>query len=199
MITDKEKGKRALRSEGAVPKSSKLSGVNKTFLLATLPYSKEENYSNGKLLLSPESVGYVRHEAHYSTCKFPCIFGSGTSPFTDVCELLTVGDVKRWYAMFMAAGGKGTGIEFASFVYEILFQYPDETLLIDILNFQELHVMLGIVQKLLDYIKLLSSTSFIESYLKAINITQTFHRGKKGLQTGVGECHPHHHQEQGLA
>ena len=39
---------------------------------------------------------------------------------------------------------------------------------IDILNFQELHVMLGIVQKLLDYIKLLSSTSFIESYLKAI-------------------------------
>ena len=48
----------------------------------------------------------------YSTCKFPCIFGSGTSHFTDVCELLTVGD--------MAAGGKGTGIEFASFVYEIL-------------------------------------------------------------------------------
>ena len=96
----------------------------------------------------------------YSTCKFPCIFGSGTSHFTDVCELLTAGD--------MAAGGKGTGIEFASLVYEILFQYPDETLLIDILNFQELHVMLGIVQKLLDYIKLLSSTSFIESYLKAI-------------------------------
>ena len=84
-------------------------------------------------------------------------------------------------------GGKGTGIEFASFVYEI-----------DILNFQELHVMLGIVQKVLDYIKLLSSTSFIESYLKAFNITETFHRGKKGLQKGVGECHPHHHQEQGL-
>ena len=101
--------------------------------------------------------------------------------------------------MFMAAGGKGTGIEFASFVYEILFQYPDETLLIDILNFPELHVMLGIVQKLLDYIKLLSSTSFIESYLKAFNITETFHRGKKGLQKGVGQCHPHHHQEQGLA
>ena len=67
MTTDKEKGKRALRSKGAVPKSSKLSGVNKTFLLATLPYS-EENYSSGKLLLSPESVGYVRHEAHISSC-----------------------------------------------------------------------------------------------------------------------------------
>ena len=50
-IDDKEKGKRALYSEGAVPGSSKLSGVNKTFLLGALPYS-QENYSNVKLLLS---------------------------------------------------------------------------------------------------------------------------------------------------
>ena len=192
-IDDKEKGERALYSEGAVPGSSKLSGVNKTFLLGALPYS-QENYSNVKLLLSQLDMSDMKPTYSpdmkmaiyligkvYSTCKFPCIFGNGTSPFTEVCELLTVGDAKRWYAMFMAAGGKGTGIEFASFVYEILFQYPDETLLIDILNFPELHVMLGIVQKLLDYIKLLSSTSFIESYLKAINITETHHRGKKGL------------------
>ena len=50
-IDDKEKGKRALYSKGAVPGASKLSGVNKTFLLGALPYS-QENYSNVKLLLS---------------------------------------------------------------------------------------------------------------------------------------------------
>ena len=142
----------------------------------------------------------------YSTCKYPCIFGSGSSPFTDICELLTVGDAKRWYAMFMAAGGKGTGIEFASFVYEILFQYPDETLLIDILNFPELHVMLGIVQKLLDYIKLLSSTSFIESYV--LHQGHQHHRDPPSRQEGAQwqwlqnssrECHLDHHQKQGLA
>ena len=38
-IDDKEKGKRALYSEGAVPGASKLSGVNKTFLLGALPYN----------------------------------------------------------------------------------------------------------------------------------------------------------------
>ena len=38
-IDEKEKGKRSLYSEGAVPGASKLSGVNKTFLLAALPYS----------------------------------------------------------------------------------------------------------------------------------------------------------------
>ena len=192
-IDDKEKGKRALYSEGAVPGASKLSGVNKTFLLAALPYS-QENYSNIKLLLSQLDMSDMKPTFSpdmkmaiymigkvYSTCKFPCIFGSGSSPWVDVCDLLTVGDSKMWYARFMAAGGKGTGIEFASFVYEILFQYPDETLLIDILNFPELHVMLGIVQKILDYIQLLSSTKFIDSIIHKLNITETYHRGKKGL------------------
>ena len=103
-IDDKEKGKRALYSEGAVPGSSKLSGVNKTFLLGALPYS-QENYSNVKLLLSQLDMSDMKPTFSpdmkmaiyligkvYSTCKFPCIFGSGTSPFTDICELLTVGD-----------------------------------------------------------------------------------------------------------
>ena len=170
-----------------------MSGVNKTFILGALPFS-QENYSNVKLLLNQLDMSELKPTYScdikmfiyligkvYSTCKHPCIFGSGKSPWDETCELLTVGDCKMWYTKFMAAGGKGTGIEFASFVYEILVQYPDETLLIDILNFPELHVMLGIVQKLLEYIKLLSSTAFAESILYALNITQTFHRGKKGL------------------
>ena len=99
-IDDKEKGKRALYSEGAVPGSSKLSGVNKTFLLGALPYS-QENYSNVKLLLSQLDMSDMKPTFSpdmkmaiyligkvYSTCKFPCIFGSGTSPITNVCELL---------------------------------------------------------------------------------------------------------------
>lgn len=192
-IDERVKGERALYSEGAVPGSSKLSGANKTFLLGALPYS-QENYSNVKLLLDQLDMSQLKPTYScdikmyiyiigkvYSTCKHPCIFGSGISPWDEICELLTVGDCKMWYNKFMAAGGKGTGIEFESFVYETLLQYPDECLLIDILNFPELHVMLGITTKLLEYIKLFSSTAFTESILAALNITQTFHRGKKGL------------------
>ena len=61
-IDDKEKGKRALYSEGAVPGSSKLPGVNKTFLLGRCLAIQ-----SGELLqreASPESVGHVRHEAN---------------------------------------------------------------------------------------------------------------------------------------
>ena len=192
-IDTKEKGKKAKYSEGAVPGSSKLSGVNKTFLLGALPYS-QENYENVKLMLGQMNMSELKPTFSadikmyiyiigkcYSTCKYPCIFGSGHSPWTEDCELLTVGDARRLWTEYMAAGGKGTGQKFGSFVNEILVQYPDETLLLDILNFPELHVMLGLVQKLLDYIKLASSTSFGEAVLKALNLTQTFHRGQKGL------------------
>ena len=195
-IDIKEKGKRALYSEGAVPGSSKLSGVNKTFCIGALPYS-QENYENVKTLFSPLDMRptlefrptyssdikmyiYIIGKV-YSTAKYPCIYGSGTSPWTEDCELLTVGDARRLWAAFLAAGGKGTGKEFGSFVNQILVHYPDETLLLDILNFPELHVMLGLVQKLLDYIKLASSTTFAEEVINRLNITETFHRGKKGL------------------
>ena len=181
-----------------------MSGVNKTFILGALPFS-QENYSNVKLLLNQLDMSelkptyscdikmfiYLIGKVYY-TCKHPCIFGSA------ICELLSVGDCKRWYAKFMAAGGKGTEIEFASFVYEILVKYPDETLLIDILNFPDLHVMLGIVQKLLEYIKLLRSTAFAESILSALNITQTFQQEGaewQCLQEAAGECRTHHCQE----
>ena len=97
------------------------------------------------------------------------------------CEPLTVGDARRLWSEYLTAGGKGTGKEFGSFVNEILVKYPNETLLLDILNFPELHVMLGLEQKLLDYIKLASSTHFAQSVIDELNITETYHRGKKGL------------------
>ena len=192
-IDIKEKGRRALYSEGAVPESSKLSGVNKTFLIGALPYT-QENYENIKLLFSQMNMWGLKPTFSadikmyiyiigkvYSTAKYPCIYGSGCSPWTEECEPLTVGDARRLWSEYLAAGGEGTGKEFGSFVNEILVQYPNETLLLDILNFPELHVMLGLVQKLLDYIKLASSTHFAQSVIDELNITETYHRGKKGL------------------
>ena len=192
-IDIKEKGRRALYSEGAVPESSKLSGVNKTFLIGALPYT-QENYENIKLLFSQMNMWGLKPTFSadikmyiyiigkvYSTAKYPCIYGSGCSPWTEECEPLTVGDARRLWSEYLAAGGEGTGKEFGSFVHEILVQYPDETLLLDILNFPELHVMLGLVQKLLDYIKLASSTHFAKTVIDQLNITETYHRGKKGL------------------
>lgn len=192
-IEEKKNGKRAKYSEGPVPGSSKLSGVNRCFILGALPFT-QENYANVKLLLSqmdmsdlkPTYSADLKMDIYligrvYSTCKHNCVMGNGTTPWNKTCELITVGEARMWHAKYLEAGGTGTGIQFQNFVYEILFQYPDETYIIDILNFPELHVMLGITTKLYDYIMLFSSTAWCESVLSALNITQTHHRGKKGL------------------
>ena len=193
-VENREKGKRFKYCEGAVPSTSKLSGVKKTLLVGVLPFT-QENYSNVKLMLDLMKLGDLKPTysadikmdlyligRDHGACRHNCIFGDGCTPWTKKpCNLITVGDAKMWHMRFMRAGGEGTGINFQNMIHEILLQYPDDTFLIDIVNFPELHVMLGITTRLVDYIKLFSSTEWVEAILDELNITQTFHRGKKGL------------------
>ena len=190
----REKGKRFKYSEGAVPSTSKLSGVKKTLLVGVLPFT-QENYTNVKLILDNMKLGalfptyscdikmdlYLIGRDH-GACRHNCVFGDGCTPWTQKpCSLITVGEAKMWHKKFMDAGGEGTGKNFQNMIHEILLQYPDETYLIDVVNFPELHVMMGIVKRLVDYIKEASSVEWVEDIYYELNITQTFHGGKKGL------------------
>lgn len=190
----REKGKRFKYSEGPVPSTSKLSGVKKCLLVGVLPYT-QENYANVKLMLDLMKLGDLKPTyscdlkmdlylvgRDHGASRHNCIFGDGCTPWTKKpCNLLTVGDAKMWHKRFMEAGGEGTGKDFQNMIHEILLQYPDETLIFDVVNFPELHVMLGITTRLVDYIKLYSSTEWYEEILEELNITQTFHGGRKGL------------------
>ena len=171
-VENREKGKRFKYCEGAVPSTSKLSGVKKTLLVGVLPFT-QENYSNVKLMLDLMKLGDLKPTysadikmdlyligRDHGACRHNCIFGDGCTPWTKKpCNLITVGDAKMWHMRFMRAGGEGTGINFQNMVHEILLQYPDDTFLIDIVNFPELHVMLGITTRLVDYIKLSCSAA----------------------------------------
>ena len=55
----REKGKRFKYSEGAVPSTSKLSGVKKTLLIGVLPFT-QENYTNVKLILDNMKLGALK-------------------------------------------------------------------------------------------------------------------------------------------
>ena len=191
----REKGKRFKYSEGAVPSISKLSGVKKTLLVGVLPFT-QENYTNVKLILDNMKLGDLKPTyscdikmdllyligRDHGACRHNCVFGDGCTPWTQKpCKLITVGEAKMWHKRFMEAGGEGTGINFQNMIHEILLPYPDETYLIDIVNFPELHVMMGIVKRLVDYIKQASSVQWVEDVFNELNITQTFHGGKKGL------------------
>ena len=81
------------------------------------------------------------------------------------CKLLTVGEAKMWHERFMEAGGEGTGKDYQNMVHEILLQYDDDVYIIDIVNFPELHVMMGVTQRLLDYIKAASYDKWVEDII----------------------------------
>ena len=193
-IEEKEKGKRFKYSEGAVPSTSKLSGVKKTMLIGVLPFT-QENYVNVKAILSRIKLGNLKLTyscdlkmdlyligRDHSACRHNCVFGDGCTPWTrKPCKLLTVGEAKMWHKKFMETGGEGTGINHLNMVHEILLQYDDDVYIIDIVNFPELHVMMGVTQRLLDYIKAASTDKWVDDVIVKMNVTKTYHGGKAGL------------------
>ena len=190
----REKGKRFKYSEGAVPSKSKLSGVKKTLLIGVLPFT-QENYTNVRLILSQMKLGNLKPTyscdlkmdlyligRDHGACRHNCVFGDGCTPWTrQPCNLITVGEAKMWHQRYMEAGGEGTGKEYQNMVHEILLQYPDDVYIIDIINFPELHVMMGVTERLLDYIKAASTDKWVEDVIVAMNVTKTYHGGKAGL------------------
>ena len=193
-IEQREKGKRFKYSEGAVPSRSKLSGVKKTLLVGVLPFT-QENYENVKTILSKMKLGDLKPTyscdlkmdlyligRDHGACRHNCVFGDGCTPWTKTpCNLITVGEAKMWHRRFMEAGGEGTGIDYQNMVHDILLQYPDDVFIIDIINFPELHVMMGVTVRLIDYIKQFSSVAWFEGVITKMNVTQTYHGGKRGL------------------
>ena len=193
-IEEREKGKRFKYSEGAVPSKSKLSGVKKTMLIGVLPFT-QENYVNVKAIVSQIKLGNLKLTyscdlkmdlyligRDHSACRHNCVFGDGCTPWTKTpCNLITVGEAKMWHERFMEAGGEGTGKDYQNMVHEILLQYPDDVFIIDIINFPELHVMMGVTVRLLDYMKQFSSVQWVEDVIISMNVTQTYHGGKRGL------------------
>ena len=193
-IEQREKGKRFKYSEGAVPSKSKLSGVKKTLLVGVLPFT-QENYENVKTILSKMKLGDLKPTyscdlkmdlyligREHGACRHNCVFGDGCTPWTKTpCNLITVGEAKMWHRRFMESGGEGTGKDYQNMVHEILLQYPDDVFIIDIINFPELHVMMGVTVRLLDYMKQFSSVQWVEDVIISMNVTQTYHGGKRGL------------------
>ena len=98
-VENREKGKKFKYSEGAVPSTSKLSGVKKTLLVGVLPFT-QENYSNVKLILDLMKLGDLKPTysadikmdlyligRDHGACRHNCIFGDGCTPWT--CLLYT--------------------------------------------------------------------------------------------------------------
>ncbi len=97
-------------SDGVFPGQFRNSGVKMLIPLVVVPECQEhyENVRDIKQLVDVNGVDSVSESSDIkmilieqgkqgAQSTHPCIFGDGKPPFTKVCTLLTVGDLRRAY------------------------------------------------------------------------------------------------------
>ena len=184
-----------------VPKSSLLSSVNRLFIIGLMP-SSQENYRNIKLLMDQLKLGTLKGlsfscdmkmvllmaKGAYGSSRHSCVFGDGSSPWIQQCVEMTIGDLKKWHQKFLEAGERAEAKHFMNCVEETLLPYSDETLISDVINIMELHILLGVTLKLVDYIKAVVSKEWVDNIIKKeLNISYSYSNGRETLNGNA--CH----------
>ena len=192
--------KRKKYSDGVIAnKTAKLSSVKKTLLIGLWP-KVQENYDNVKTLLSTVDLSKLPCPVTFScdikldlflvgkqqgSCKHPYIYCTGSDPWTCPTRLLTIGDLKKFqsdYLLAKAADEKTEAMDYNNCIYDNLLQhqFPDDKLILDCIAVPELHILLGVITKLLQYIQAcfgkdaaakLRGEEFVRKFLTSLNIT----------------------------
>ena len=211
---EEPKTKRSKYEDGYALNKFKLSGVEKLFYLALLPYTKE-NRENTKLMtdalhlerimpthsMDNKMILYVIGKMD-GACKHPCYGCTGSPPWTTKGIPMTVGMLKAFLAKYKAAvAEKGEGNvegkdpEYNNVVNELLFMadaYSDDTLVEEFINIPVLHILLGIIKKAIEHMKNSvgkkeDAEKWFAPVLKTLNITEEFYNGRKSFNGNA--CH----------
>jgi hypothetical protein len=139
------------------------SGVKKLLIVA-IAEDLQENYHNLKVMLSAINIASVRFSI---ACDFklanilagiqshasahPCCYCDGRSPWNSLATDRTLGAIRRKAEKFQEAGGRlSMAKNFANCVHPPLLPGADHIRLIDLVPPPELHIMLGVVNKIFD-------------------------------------------------
>ena len=117
-----------------------------------------------------------------SMWSFPCIFCKISKEFVGVSPLLTVGELRAYRAAYVKAGEPHKDArEFHNVIFDILLDADDNFLFIDLLNIPELHILLGVVSKILFFLDKEIRKEKVSNFLKTLNITREEYHGKSSL------------------
>ena len=194
------KGRSSYR-EGVAAKSAKHSSVKKLIILAAVP-NVPENYSNVKLILNELNMEAL--EFTYSADvkmlmtlvgksagkpKFGCPFCSACTPYTENGNLYTMQDIVNLHNAYTEAGSKAkTQQLYQNFTNHPLITSLPDKLIIEMLAVPELHLLLGVVNKLMDEIEsqvFLSKSDgkeFMDNFLKSAGVVRQAYQGGQHLE-----------------
>ena len=211
---EEDNNKRSCYSDGVAAKSSKLSSVNRIFAIGIIP-GCQENYQNIKRMLQyvrlsglpvtfscDLKLGYFLEGKSGGNGRHNCTLCCGCSPWTGDCSLLTIGDLKRHHEQYVAAGSDAEAFDYQNCINPCLLEFPEDTLVLDVLNIPELHLPIGIGSKHLEYIEAsvcdplsgkkedkgidmerkAAARQWVDGWLEFCNITRPAYKGGRTLE-----------------
>ena len=119
-------------------------------------------------------------------CMHNCFLCHGHAPFVEDAPLITIQSLLDWCNKFEASGMDTKHAKmFKNVVHKTLLQFPPETPIIKVLNIPELHLMIGIATKLLDYVEKTiggeAGTTWVSEFLVSLNISRSYYQGRRSI------------------
>ena len=194
-VVEKKVAKRMKYSDGIQGPDTLLSSVNRLFIIGLLP-NTQESHHNLEVMLNELPLANIEHNLTAdlklvlaligkmsAACSNPCIYCESDSTFTaEDAPLLTFGSLKKHLQEYIKAGSdKKIAKLFQNVINSCLLDYPDETLLVDVICEPELHIVLGLVAKFISYGEKAVGVDRIDQYLKLLNITRVDYHGQNSL------------------
>ena len=185
-------------SEGVAPKQHKDGSVNKLFILLAVP-QVQELYINLQLMLQElnlELMDFIITSdirmilillgKDQASCRHCCPYCEGRAPWDVTSPLNTLGSLCNWHELWLADGSKNSRSKmFQNMRHQPLISGNPEDLIIKLFAPMELHLMLGVVDKLIGEIKKnvfenqSDGEKFMYTFFKQDNITVCNKQGEK--------------------
>ena len=203
-ITDRQESEqsgRSLYSQGVAAKQAKNSSVKKLFLLGVVPDVPETHY-NVQTILSNLNLSAIEFTTaadlkmymlltgkSLGKPKFGCPFCSACTPYLEDGELYYLKDLLALHKAYSEAGGiKRTQQKYQNVTNPPLLTADDSKLIIEVLCIPELHILIGVVDKLLkEFEKNVFPSEdlglkFMDKYLKKVAIERKSYQGAHSLE-----------------
>ena len=121
--------------------------------------------------------------------KYNYPFCHGTAPFEEPGTLYTIGDLYLWHQKFLESGARSKDQQhFQNLVNSPLITGPEDLPVLSLLNCPSLHILIGVVNKLIKEMEnnVFSSQTegktWMESFLKRMHIARKKKQGNNDLE-----------------
>ena len=186
---------RSKYADGVCPKTSKLSSVKKMFVVGLIP-DVQEIYPNVKAMLDELDLqgiefGFSADIKIYlciigkqvASCTHPCVYCEGKAPWEKTYEPLTIGSLFDWHQKYLDSGAKkSTAKKFQNVVNKPLLTGEDSLKTLEVLNPPQLHIMTGVMGKLLTEMEKVTGEQFVTNFLREEDISKCVYQGSRSFE-----------------